>query len=79
MTNSARWPLMIDPQLQGIKWIKIKYGGLLTVIRLSQKNYLDSLQRAIQNGDTVMIENIAEEIDPVLDNILGRVLLKKGR
>lgn len=29
LTNSARWPLMIDPQLQGIKWIKQKYGTLL--------------------------------------------------
>lgn len=25
LTYSARWPLMIDPQLQGIKWIKTKY------------------------------------------------------
>ena len=22
LTNSVKWPLMIDPQLQGIKWIK---------------------------------------------------------
>jgi len=23
LTNTQRWPLMIDPQLQGIKWIKV--------------------------------------------------------
>ena len=22
LTNCTRWPLMIDPQLQGIKWVK---------------------------------------------------------
>lgn len=31
LTNSERWPLMIDPQLQGIKWIKNKYGSDLKV------------------------------------------------
>ena len=23
LTNTERWPLMVDPQLQGIKWIKV--------------------------------------------------------
>lgn len=33
MINSTRWPLMIDPQLQGIKWVKNKYADQLTVLR----------------------------------------------
>lgn len=45
MVNSARWPLMIDPQLQGIKWVKNKYGDALVVLRLGQKNYLDQIER----------------------------------
>ena len=27
VTSSARWPLMIDPQLQGIKWIRQQESG----------------------------------------------------
>ena len=70
---------MIDPQLQGIKWIKNKYGDQLVVLRLTQKNYLDRIEHAIANGDVVLLENIAETIDAVLDPILGRVLIKRGR
>lgn len=37
LTSCQRWPLMVDPQLQGIKWIKNKYGEELKVIRIGQK------------------------------------------
>ena len=70
---------MIDPQLQGIKWIKAKYGGELKVMRLTQRNYLDRIEFAIVNGDVVLLENIMETVDAVLDPVLGRVLVKKGR
>lgn len=30
---------MIDPQLQGIKWIKTREGEELRVVRLGQKGY----------------------------------------
>lgn len=78
LTNSERWPLMIDPQLQGVKWIKTKYGSKLVVVRLGHKNYLDTIERAISNGDTVLIENIGESVDPVLDTIVGRNTIKKA-
>lgn len=37
LTLCERWPLMIDPQQQGIKWIKNKYGANLKVTHLDQK------------------------------------------
>lgn len=37
LTSCERWPLLVDPQLQGIKWIKAKYGEDLRVIRIGQK------------------------------------------
>ena len=40
LTNAERWPLMIDPQLQGIKWIKTREGENLKVVRLGQKRYI---------------------------------------
>ncbi|KAJ8736094.1 hypothetical protein PYW08_006750 [Mythimna loreyi] len=79
LSNSDRWPLMIDPQLQGVKWIKQKYGDKLRVIRLGQRGYLDTIEKAIIKGETVLFENIGETVDPVLDPLLGRTLIKKGR
>ncbi|XP_067673689.1 dynein beta chain, ciliary-like [Haliotis asinina] len=79
LTRCERWPLMIDPQLQGIKWIKSKYGANLKTVRLGAKGYLDIIENAVQSGDTVLIENIGESMDPVLDALLGRNTIKKGR
>ncbi|XP_071954573.1 dynein beta chain, ciliary-like [Antedon mediterranea] len=79
LTNCERWPLMVDPQLQGIKWIKSKYGDGLRVVRLGQRGYLDTIEQGISNGDTVLIENMMESVDPVLDPLLGRNTIKKGR
>jgi len=79
LTNCQRWPLMVDPQLQGIKWIKNKYGDDLKVIRIGNKGYLDVIENALSSGDTVLIENIEESLDPVLGSLLGRETIKKGR
>lgn len=37
LCNTERWPLIVDAQLQGIKWIRNKYGEELKAIRLGQK------------------------------------------
>ncbi|KAH8326498.1 hypothetical protein KR067_009278 [Drosophila pandora] len=76
---STRWPLMIDPQLQGIKWIKNRFGASLVVLRLRQKGFLESLEKSISHGDTVLIEQIEESMDTVLEPLLSRALIKKGR
>lgn len=37
LCNTERWPLIVDAQLQGIKWLKNKYRDNLKAIRLGQK------------------------------------------
>ena len=78
LCNSIKWPLMIDPQLQGIKWIKNKYGKDLSIIRLGQKTMLETVEKCVIAGSPLLIENLPEDIDVVLDPLLGRVLIKKG-
>lgn len=62
-----------------MKWIKQKYGDDLKVIRLGQKGFLDVIEKSITAGATVLVENIEETVDPVLDTLLGRNLIKKGK
>ena len=78
-----RWPLLIDPQLQGIKWLKTKEGnkegGTLIILQMSMANWPRQLEGAIQNGYTVIIENLGQEVDATLDPVLGRAIYRKGR
>ena len=41
--------------------------------------YLDAIERAVSNGDCLLLENIGENVDPVLDPLLGRLTIKKGK
>lgn len=40
---------------------------------------VDVIEQAVVAGDTVLIENLEETVDPVLDPLLGRHTIKKGR
>ena len=79
MTSAARWALMIDPQLQGIKWIKQKWGDKLKIIQLSKPNYIADVEHCIENGVPLMIENLQDDIDAVLDPVVARQTIRRGR
>jgi len=82
VSNSSRWPLIIDPQLQGIKWLKNKESHPdrnLQVVRLGQNDLLRKLERALENGFTILIENIGESIDAVLNPVIQRAAIKRGK
>ena len=79
VTNCSRWPLMIDPQLQGIRWIRTKEEKRgLKVIQVGGKHWLQTLQTCIEEGLPCLIESLPESIEPILENVLGRVTNKKG-
>ena len=82
VTASSRWPLIIDPQLQGIKWLKQKESlpdRNLQVVRLGQNDMLRKLERALENGHTILIENIGETLDAVLNPVIQRAVIKRGK
>ncbi|KAI5107507.1 dynein heavy chain 7, axonemal isoform X1 [Silurus meridionalis] len=51
ISNARRWPLMIDPQGQANKWVKnMEKGNSLHVIKLSDGNFVRTLENCIQFG-----------------------------
>lgn len=79
MVNSARWPLMIDPQLQGITWIREKEAkNGLVLVRMTQVDMLTKLERCMETGGVLVIENMDEKIDAVLMPAIRRAVMSKG-
>ncbi|XP_012497096.1 PREDICTED: dynein heavy chain 7, axonemal [Propithecus coquereli] len=77
--NARRWPLMIDPQGQANKWIKnMEKTNSLHVIKFSDPDYVRTLENCIQFGTPVLLENVGEELDPILEPLLLKQTFKQG-
>ncbi|XP_030273772.1 dynein heavy chain 6, axonemal isoform X2 [Sparus aurata] len=87
VTEGRRWPLMIDPHDQAGRWIRskeAKHG--LKVIKLTDPNFLQTLENAISTGMPALLEELKETLDPALEPILlkqtfvasGRTLIRLG-
>ena len=86
VTNCSRWPLLIDPQLQGLRWLKEherirteKAGKRLLIMRPGEKQWMMKIINAIQDGDCVILENVSQDLDASLDPILSKSVYRKGR
>ncbi|XP_077357601.1 dynein axonemal heavy chain 2 isoform X2 [Festucalex cinctus] len=87
VTRGNRWPLMVDPQGQALKWIKkMEMMKGLKVIDFQMPDYMIIMENAIQFGNPVLLQNVQEDLDPSLNPVLnkslarigGRLLLKLG-
>ena len=80
LTNSDRYSLIIDPQLQGITWLKEREkASNLQVTRLSNNRMVKILEAAIESGNPVMIENLENSIDAVIQPVYARAIIKRGK
>jgi len=65
VTKGSRWPLLIDPQMQGNKWVKnMEKSNNLKIIKLSNPKFLNIVDTSIRMGFPVLLENIEETLDP---------------
>merc|ERR1712196_685533 len=78
LLQTAPWPLMIDPQLQGVTWIKSREAENDMKTLTQSGKFLDAVERAISMGNPLLIENLPETIDAVMEPVLARSTVKRG-
>jgi len=49
----------------------------LGIIKLTDASYLRTMENAITFGSPVLLENVGEEIDPVLEPVLQKLTFKQ--
>ena len=71
---------MIDPQGQANKWVKnSEKDNNLSVIKLTDGDYMRTLENCIQFGTPLLLENVREELDPSLEPLLLKQTFKQGK
>eukprot|EP00919_Chromeraceae_sp_WS-2016_P024794 GHVR01058592.1.p1 GENE.GHVR01058592.1~~GHVR01058592.1.p1 ORF type:complete len:1591 (-),score=375.53 GHVR01058592.1:134-4906(-) len=85
VTRSSRYPLMVDPQGQALSWIKrreaarIEGSPLGCITTLTNNRLKDMLEFCLQEGRPFVIEGVENDMDPILDPILDKQIVKKGK
>ncbi|XP_050431508.1 dynein axonemal heavy chain 2 [Adelges cooleyi] len=79
ISRGSRWPLVIDPQCQALKWIKnMEAENELKVIDFGVPNYIHILEDALQNGFPALLQIASETVDPAVMPVLAKALVKEN-
>ncbi|CAM9612971.1 unnamed protein product, partial [Ectocarpus sp. 12 AP-2014] len=82
VTRSSRYPLMIDPQGQAVSWIRSKESSNLPtfgVAALNDPKLRDKLEFTMGDGKALIILGVEQDIDPMLDPVMEKQFVVKGK
>lgn len=80
VTKASKFPVMIDPQSQGIAWIKNKEAiNSMVVTSFDDKYFRNHLEECLSFGKPLLIQDILQNVDPILNNVLDKNHFKVGR
>ncbi len=71
---------MIDPQGQANKWAKnMEKENKLSIIKLTDSDYMRTLENCITFGNPLILENVGEELDASLEPVLLKETFKQSK
>ena len=72
--------MLIDPQMQGVTWLKNQFdgAGTLTVTTQTDNQFKKLIELAIDMGQTVIVEHIEEHIGSNLQSLMKKQVSKYG-
>eukprot|EP00111_Clytia_hemisphaerica_P023720 TCONS_00069889-protein len=77
--TTQHWPFIIDPQRQALYWIKsMERENVLKIVDASAKNLMQVMESSIRLGASVIMQNASASLDPSLDPILKKSIVKRG-
>jgi dynein heavy chain len=85
VTESTRFPLLIDPQGQALSWIKSKEEDKLPtwngqqLVHLSDAKLKDKLEFCMAHGKSLIIVGVEDEIDPMIDPVMEKQFIQKNK
>ncbi|KNC51378.1 uncharacterized protein AMSG_07559 [Thecamonas trahens ATCC 50062] len=73
--NNQRWPLLIDPSGNGVRWVRSLEGEPLREIRAGSDNVMAAVSRAVRDGVPVLLHGILSDADlpPALGPLLSKL------
>ena len=77
--RSSRWPLLIDPQGQGNRWIRsVQAAAGIAVSKASAPNVMRIVDACVRNGKPLLIEDVRESLDSALSPLLSKSVYSIG-
>ena len=74
-----RWPLLVDPQRQGIAWLqKRERANNLLSLELAADGFWAQLATAVRAGRPTLIHNLSDTIDVGLRPLIARAVYTRG-
>ena len=80
VSQSLQWPLLIDPEGQGLEWILAREKeNVLKSTSISDHHFVQVFEECVSHGRPLLIENVKDRLHPILQTVLDKRLALDAR